>query len=55
VRALVEEKFDTMVAYKNDAVELVPLETGAGKNRYIIPDSPFLRAARQRGIHFGDT
>ena len=55
VKALVEEKFDTMVAYKGDNVELVPLDTGAGKNRYIIPDSPFLKAARQRGIHFGDT
>lgn len=55
VRALVEEKFDTMVAYRNDNVELVPLETGAGKNRYIGTDSQFLLAARHRGIHFGDT
>jgi len=55
VRAIMEGKFDTMVAYRNDSVELVPLETGAGKNRFIHTDSPFLSAARQRGIHFGDT
>jgi 6-phosphofructokinase 1 len=54
VQALVDGKFDTMVAYQNDNVELVPLETGAGKNRYINPDSPFLMAARSRGISFGD-
>ena len=54
VKAVVEEKFDTMVAYRNDNTELVPLETGAGKNRFINPDSPFLQAARSRGIHFGD-
>jgi len=55
VKAVVEGKFDTMVAYVNDNVELVPLETGAGKNRYISTDSPFLMAARKRGINFGDT
>ncbi len=54
VRAVVDGSFDTMVAYRNDNVELVPLETGAGKNRYVNPDSQFLRAARERGIHFGD-
>lgn len=54
VRAIVEGNFDTMVAYHHDNVELVPLETGAGKNRYIEPDSPFLVAARKRGISFGD-
>ncbi len=54
VKAVVEEKFDTMTAYRNDHVEIVPLETGAGKNRFISTDSPFLLAARQRGIHFGD-
>lgn len=55
VTAVVEGKFDSMVAYRNDQTELVPLETGAGKNRYINPDSPFLQAARKRGISFGDT
>jgi len=55
VKATVEGKFDSMVAYVNDNVELVPLETGAGKNRFISTDSPFLLAARKRGIHFGDT
>ena len=40
---------------RNDNVELVPLETGAGKNRFINTDSPFLMAARKRGINFGDT
>lgn len=55
VNAVVNGHFDTMVAYRNDNVELVPLETGAGKNRFIGKDSPFLIAARQRGIHFGDT
>lgn len=54
VKAIVEGKFDTMVAYCNDSVELVPLETGAGKNRYISPESPYLLAARKRGINFGD-
>jgi phosphofructokinase-like protein len=54
VRAVVDGQFDTMVAYKNDNMELVPLETGAGKNRYINPDSQFLITARQRGICFGD-
>jgi len=54
VKAVVAGKFDTMVAYVNDSVELVPLETGAGKNRFVNLDSPFLLAARQRGIHFGD-
>ena len=49
-----EEKCDTMVAYKNDTIELVPLETGAGKNRYVDPEVPFLKAARLRGISFGD-
>ena len=49
-----EKKFDTMVAYRNDNVELVPLDTGAGKNRYVNPESPFLQDARKRGIHFGD-
>jgi 6-phosphofructokinase 1 len=55
VRAVVDGSFDTMVCYRNDKVELVPLETGAGKNRYIDPESQFLRTARERGIHFGDT
>ncbi len=55
VRAVVDGNFDTMVCYRNDKVDLVPLETGAGKNRYIDPESQFLRAARERGIHFGDT
>ncbi len=54
VKAVMDGNFDSMVAYKNDNVELVPLETGAGKNRFIIPDSPFLQAARHRGINFGD-
>lgn len=54
VKAVVNGKFDTMTAYRNDQVELVPLETGAGKNRYINPESPFLAAARSRGICFGD-
>lgn len=54
VQAVVEGKFDTMVAYKNDTVQLVPLETGAGKNRFISTESPFLQAARHRGICFGD-
>jgi len=44
-----------MVAYRNDSVELVPLETGAGKNRFVNPDSLFLQGARHRGIHFGDS
>jgi 6-phosphofructokinase len=54
VKAVVEGNTDTMVAYRNDNVELVPLETGAGKNRYVNPESPFLEAARKRGINFGD-
>lgn len=54
VKAVMDGNFDTMVAYKNDQVELVPLETGAGKNRFINPDSPFLQTARHRGISFGD-
>lgn len=54
VKAVVEEKFDTMVAYRNDSVELVPIETGAGKNRFVATDSTFMTAARSRGIHFGD-
>ncbi len=55
VRAVVDGSFGTMVAYRNDNVELVPLETGAGKNRYVNPDSQFLRTARERGISFGDS
>ena len=54
VKALVDSQFDTMVAYKRDNVELVPLDTGAGKNRYVQMDSSFLIAARERGILFGD-
>lgn len=55
VKAAVDGNFDSMVAYRNDNVELVPLETGAGKNRYIGTGSPFLFAARQRGINLGDS
>ncbi len=54
VKAVVDGNFDTMVAYRHDTVELVPIETGAGKNRFIQTDSPFLQAAKKRGIHFGD-
>jgi 6-phosphofructokinase 1 len=54
VRAVVERQFDTMVAVHGDSVELVPLETGAGKNRFVDPASPFMQAARTRGICFGD-
>ncbi len=54
VKAVVDGQFDTMVAYRNDNVELVPLETGAGKNRFISADSPFLQTARHRGISLGD-
>jgi 6-phosphofructokinase 1 len=54
VQAVVDQNFDTMVAYRNDNVELVPLETGAGKNRFISSDSPFLQTARHRGIQLGD-
>jgi len=55
VKALMDGSHDSMVAYRNDNVELVSLETGAGKNRFINPDSQFLTGARKRGIHFGDT
>lgn len=55
MKALMDGHYDSMVAYRNDSVELVPLETGAGKNRFVNPDSLFLEGARQRGIHFGDT
>lgn len=54
VKAVMEGNFDTMVAYRNDNVELVPLETGAGKNRYVSPNTPFLEGARARGISLGD-
>ena len=54
VKAGVEGRFDSMVAYRADQVELVPLETGAGKNRLVNPESPFMKAARTRGISFGD-
>lgn len=54
VKAVVDGNIDTMVAYQHDNIQLVPLETGAGKNRYINPESPFLEAARKRGICFGD-
>lgn len=54
VKAIMDGQFDTMVAYKNDSVELVPLETGAGKNRFVDPDSTFLHSARKRGISFGN-
>ncbi len=54
VKAVVDGNFDTMTAYKNDSVELVKLSTGAGKTRFINPESQFLQAARHRGIHFGD-
>lgn len=54
VKAAAEGNYDTMVAYKNDTVVTVPLETGAGKNRYVSTDSPYLQAARSRGISFGD-
>lgn len=53
-RAIAQGEFSTMVAYKGDRVELVPLDTGAGKNRFIGTDSEFLLAARERGISFGD-
>lgn len=55
VKAVVDGNFDTMVAYRNDSIELIPLDTGAGKNRFVEPNSQFLQAARHRGIHFGDT
>lgn len=55
VKALMDGNDDSMVAYQNDSVTLVPLETGAGKNRFVNPDSLFLEGARHRGIHFGDT
>ncbi len=54
VKALVDGQQDAMTAYRNDHVEMVPLETGAGKNRFIVTDSPFMQAARSRGISFGD-
>lgn len=54
VKAIVEGKFGMMASYQNDTVGLVPLETGAGKNRFVDPESTFLRAAKQRGICFGD-
>lgn len=54
VKAVMDGNCDTMVSYKNDTVELVPLETGAGKNRYVNTGSEFLEAAKKRGILFGD-
>ncbi len=54
VKALADGHHDMMVAYRNDHVELVPLETGAGKNRFVERDSTFLQAAKSRGICFGD-
>ncbi len=54
VNAVMEGRFDSMIAYQNDTVTVVPLETGAGKNRYVDPDSFFLKAAKKRGILFGD-
>ncbi len=52
--AVASGRYGTMLAWCADNVELVPLETGAGKNRYINPLSPFMQAARARGISFGD-
>lgn len=54
VRAIAEGHYGTMVAYQQDQIVLIPLETAAGKNRFVNPDSQFMRAARERGIHFGD-
>lgn len=54
VKAVADGSFSKMVAYRNDQIELVPLASGAGKNRFVDKDSQYLQAARQRGIAFGD-
>jgi len=54
VQAVVDRQFDTLVAIHCNNIELVPLETGAGKTRFVDPESPFMQAARTRGICFGD-
>ncbi len=51
--ALLSGQFDTMASYRGDQITLVPLEQGAGKNRFIDSESQFLVTAQQRGIYFG--
>jgi 6-phosphofructokinase 1 len=47
-------RFGRMVSLKGQNITSIPLESVAGKTRIIPLDSPWLRAAREIGIHFGD-
>ncbi len=51
---LMAGRFNHMVAMQNNKVTSVPVEEVAGKQRTVLPDNPFIAAARAVGTSFGD-
>ena len=53
-RCVIRKRYGVMVALKNGATDLVPLEDVAGKRHVVTPDHPWVQDARKLGVSFGD-
>ena len=53
-RLIVEGRFGRMVAMQNGRITSVPLTEAASCTKFLSPDDPVIRDARQIGICFGD-
>ena len=51
---IVNKKFGTMVAVKDNCLEAVPLDEVGGKTRLVEPDNPLIEIARKMGVSFGE-
>ncbi len=50
---LQQDLFGVMLAARGDGVTPVPLEDVAGKKKFVPPEHPWVRAAKQVGVRFG--
>ncbi|MCI5753779.1 MAG: 6-phosphofructokinase [Clostridiales bacterium] len=53
-RLIMEGRFGRMVAMQNGQITSVPLTEAASRTKFLSPDDPVIRDARQIGICFGD-
>ncbi len=53
-QAVLDGKFGVMAAMRNDEVKLIPISEAAGKRKSVQPEHPWMQAARELGISFGD-
>jgi len=54
VQLIAEQKFGTMVSYKNDETRAVPISDAVHLLRFVDPNDQMVKTARRMGISFGD-